>query len=62
MTDDDLHKAIRAAAAEVGWHHRATALQRAHQRILQSEEKPPVDLYARLERVWDERISIQGAC
>lgn len=62
MTDDALHKAIRAAAAEVGWHDRATTLQRAHQRILQEDGKPPVNLYARLERVWDKRISIQGAC
>lgn len=62
MTEDQLHKAIRDAAAEVGWHDRATTLQRAHQRILLSDTVPPVNLYDRLARVWDERIAIQGAC
>lgn len=60
ISDDTIWRTVRDVAAEWGWHDRADVLRRAHLRLLDSGE--PGVLWSRLERLWDERAEVKGAC
>lgn len=64
ITDATLWAEVREAAAELSWHSRGTVLQRAHLRLLRKHEWPTGNhgLMQRLERLWDENMTIQGPC
>lgn len=55
---------VRDAAAEIGWRDRTAILQRAHLRLLRKHEWPRGNfgLMQRLERLWDENMTVRGPC
>ena len=64
LSDKALWSEVREVAAEIGWHDRTAILQRAHLRLLRKHEWPTGNfgLMQRLEKAWDENMTVRGPC